>query len=150
MEEPVYSSVKRTGGGQALALAWSLMVLTLAFPAVGRADSHDPRSTLERYARDTWASFVAMTNAETGLPTDRLHVDGSRSVQTSTTNIGAYIWSTLVAEQLGIISHDEAVARLDKTLSTLEMMERYDPTDPSKPFFNCAGQFYTWHDHTTG
>jgi hypothetical protein len=30
------------------------------------------------------------------------------------------------------------------------MMERYDPTDPSKPFFNCAGQFYNWYDHTTG
>jgi hypothetical protein len=150
MRERVQSGVKRTVVVPALALVGILVGLTVVFPAVGTADKNDTRRTLERYARDTWASFAAMTDEETGLPTDRLHVDGTRSVQTSTTNIGAYMWSTLVAEQLGIISHDDAVARLDKTLSTLEMMERYDPNDPSEPFFNCGGQFYNWYDHTTG
>ena len=65
--------------------------------------------TLLRYARDTWASFVAMTIPTTGLPADRLSSDGTTSVQTSTTNIGGYMWSTLVAERLGIIGHAEAV-----------------------------------------
>ena len=150
MGEHVHSKVKRTVVVRALALVWSLGVFIVTFPAIGPADPQDTRHTLKRYARGTWASFVAMTPEETGLPTDRLHVDGTRSVQTSITNIGAYMWSTLVAEQLGVISHDEAVARLDKTLSTLEMMERYDPDDPSAPFFNCGGQFYNWYDHTTG
>jgi hypothetical protein len=112
-------------------------MLAAAVPAAVAAESHD---TLERYARDTWASFVAMTDEETGLPADSLHIDGTRSVQTSITNIGAYLWSMLVAEALGFVSHDEAVARLDRTLRTLETMDRHVP----------SGQFFNWHDHTTG
>lgn len=98
------------------------------------------RQTLRRYAGYTWASFVAMTDPETGLPADSLGVDGERSVQTSTTNIGAYMWSVVVAEKLGIISHDEAVARLSRTIGTLEGMERHEP----------SGQFYNWYDARTG
>ena len=98
------------------------------------------RQTLQRYAEDTWASFVAMTDPSTGLPADTLSVDGTRSVQTSTTNIGAYMWSAVVAEKLGIITHEEAVARLSKTLGTLEGMERHEP----------GGQFYNWYDTRTG
>jgi hypothetical protein len=96
--------------------------------------------TLMRYARDTWASFVAMTDEKSGLPTDRLHIDGTRSVQTSITNIGAYMWSTLVAEELGFISHGDVVARLELTVRTLETMERHKP----------SGQFFEWYDHRTG
>ena len=121
------------------------IVVALAAPlAVTAADntslSDAQRDTLQRYARDTWASFVAMTDPDTGLPADSLAADGTRSVQTSTTNIGAYMWSTLVAEALGIIHHDEAVERLTATLSSLETMERHEP----------SGQFYNWYDHTTG
>jgi hypothetical protein len=98
------------------------------------------RQTLRRYAGDTWDSFVAMTDPETGLPADSLSVEGERSVQTSTTNIGAYMWSTVVAEKLGIIGHREAVARLSRTIGTLEGMERHEP----------SGQFYNWYDARTG
>jgi hypothetical protein len=34
----------------------------------------------------------------------RLESDGTTSVQTSTTNIGAYMWSAVAAERLGFIS----------------------------------------------
>ncbi|MGZ6268275.1 MAG: glucoamylase family protein [Candidatus Limnocylindrales bacterium] len=98
------------------------------------------QATLLRYARTTWASLAAMTDPISGLPADSLNADGSTSVQTSTTNIGAYMWSTLVADRLGIISHHEAVARLDRTLTTLGTMERYQP----------SGQYYNWYDHHTG
>ena len=69
-----------------------ILVLLLAAPA--RADF-----ALQRYAEGTWASFVAMTDEQSGLPADTLKADGTRSVQTSTTNIGAYMWSALVAER---------------------------------------------------
>jgi putative glucoamylase/uncharacterized protein DUF3131 len=98
------------------------------------------RATLLGYARDTWASFVAMTDAKSGLPADRLEADGTASVQTSTTNIGAYMWSAVVAERLGVISHDELVARLDRTLHSVETMKRDHP----------SGQYFNWYDHTTG
>ena len=103
--------VKRAPRVRALTLVGMLAVLAVAVPAAMATDPRDTRDTLERYARDTWASFVAMTDAATGLPADSLHIDGTRSVQTSITNIGAYLWSTLVAEALGFISHDEEIGR---------------------------------------
>ena len=113
---------------------WGLVVVLAALVlAPGAQAAGGDRSTLERYARDTWASFAAMTDPARGLPADSLRADGERSVQTSTTNIGAYMWSTLVAERLGIIGHGEALDRLGKTIATLERMERHRE---SGQFFN--------------
>jgi putative glucoamylase/uncharacterized protein DUF3131/hemolysin type calcium-binding protein len=109
--------------------------LVLAQPAA----AHD-RGTLHRYAEATWRSFAAMTDPESGLPPDIYRRDGTASVQTSTTNIGAYLWSAVAAERLRIISHRELVSRLRKTITTLEHMERHEP----------SGQFYNWYDHRTG
>jgi hypothetical protein len=112
-------------------------VVLLAAPAsASEKPSPDP---LHRYAEATWASFAAMTDAQSGLPADSLNIDGSTSVQTSTTNIGAYLWSAVVAERLGIIGHRETVDRLGKTVTTIQRMER----GPS-------GQFFNWYDHHTG
>jgi hypothetical protein len=122
-----------------LACAVALLAWVLAPPAPAQS-AGDQERTLRRYAADTWASFVAMVDPRSGLPTDALGADGSRAVQTSTTNIGAYMWSALVAERLGIIGRGELVRRLDRTLSTLERMERHQP----------SGQFYNWYDHRTG
>jgi len=123
-----------------LAAALLMGLVAPSAPAGPAAAPAAPAGALERYARDTWASFVAMVDDRSGLPTDKLHKDGSRDVQTSTTNVGAYLWSTLVAERLGIVGHAEVVARLSKTVSSLERMERYGST----------GQYYNWYDHRTG
>ena len=50
-----------------------------------------------------------MTDERSGLPADILNADGTTSVQTSTTNIGAYMWSAVAAERLGIIRKKELV-----------------------------------------
>jgi len=128
-----------------LAMVVGLLATMLGLPTISLAvDGAKLRpaeqATLLRYARDTWASFVAMTDPATGLPADSLSADGTPSVQTSTTNIGAYLWSTLVAERLAIIGHAEAVTRMSATLASLETMERHGP----------SGQYYNWYDHTTG
>jgi hypothetical protein len=129
-----------------------LVVLTIAAPAsafaAGTTDlTAAQRETLLGYAHNTWASFVAMTDPDSGLPADALEADGTTSVQTSTTNIGAYMWSAVVAERLGIIGHAELVARLDKTLHSLETMERDETIGADgRP----SGQYYNWYDHTTG
>ena len=44
--------------------------------------------------------------------------------QTSPTNIAAYLWSVLAAERLHLISPAEARMRLDRTITSLEGMER--------------------------
>jgi hypothetical protein len=103
------------------------------------ADDHGG-GELRVYAQGTWASFVAMTDERSGLPADILNADGTTSVQTSTTNIGAYMWSAVAAERLGLISKRELAARMATTLATLERMERYADT----------GQYYNWYDHRTG
>src|SRR3954462_12531421 len=112
-----------------IVLAMVCVVLLSAAPAhaPAYAAATGERATLERYARATWASFVAMTDAHSGLPTDQLHADGTRDVQTSTTNIGAYMWSAVAAEKLGLISHPVLVSRLSLTVGTLEGMERHEP-----------------------
>ena len=119
-------------------------VVALACAAVlsmpGAAGAAEGDAALERYARDTWASFVAMTDERSGLPADVLEGDGRRSVQTSTTNIGAYLWSAVAAERLGIISRAELEQRAAQTLTTLEHMERHQ----------ASGQFYNWYDHRDG
>jgi len=53
---------------------------------------------------------------------------------------GAYMWSAVAAERLGIIGRAELVDRLTRTISTLERMERHSPD----------GQFYNWYDHRDG
>jgi hypothetical protein len=123
-----------------LAAALLMGLLAPSAPAGPAAAPAAPAAALERYARDTWASLVAMTDEQSGLPADKLLADGGRSVETSATNIGAYMWSTLVAERLGLIGHGEVVGRLSKTIASLERMERYQP----------GGQFYNWYDHRTG
>jgi hypothetical protein len=120
------------------ALAAGLLLL------VPSSSSGAPRETgadrLHRYAAATWRSFRAMVDTPSGLPTDQLFADGSTSVQTSTTNIGAYLWSAVAAERLGIIGHRQLVRRLSTTLGTLDGMERHQPD----------GQFYNWYDHRDG
>ena len=101
------------------------------------------RAELKRWAGDTWASFAAMTDEVTGLPADNIDGDlatGSRSGYTSPTNIGAYLWSTVVAEELDLISSREERARLAQTLATAATMERHEP----------SGMYYNWYDEATG
>jgi hypothetical protein len=119
-----------------LAVALALAAL---LPATATAAADGDRDTLRRYAAGTWASMAAMTDPASGLPTDQLFTDGRREVQTSTTNIGAYLWSAVAAERIGLIGRRELRARIARTLTTLEGMERHP-----------SGQFFNWYDHRTG
>jgi hypothetical protein len=98
---------------------------------------------VRRWARDTWRSLVAMTDPKTGLPADNIPQSlaaGDRSGYTSPTNIGGYMWSTVVARELGIISRGECTKRLVQTLNTLLRMKHHDP----------SGMFYNWYDEASG
>ncbi|WP_076262489.1 glucoamylase family protein [Intrasporangium flavum] len=94
------------------------------------------------WAADTWRSLVAMTDPTTGLPADNIPESlaaGDRSGYTSPTNIGGYLWSTIAARELGIITRGEASARLIRTLKTVERMEHHTP----------SGMYYNWYDEAT-
>ena len=84
-----------------------------------------------------------MTDPETGLPADNIGADlspSSRSGFTSPTNIGAYLWSTVVARDARIIDRREARTRMRQTLDTLATLERHDD----------SGMFYNWYSPQTG
>jgi len=62
---------------------------------------HDS-ARLHRWAKDTWTSLVAMTDEHTGLPADNIAASlaaADRSRNTSPTNIGGYLWSTVAARR---------------------------------------------------
>lgn len=102
-----------------------------------------PNSRLHRWAADTWHSLDAMTDPSTGLPADNIPESlaaSDRSGYTSPTNIGGYLWSAVVARELGIISAADASARMLRTISTLERMEHHEP----------SGMFFNWYDEATG
>ncbi|ANS79162.1 hypothetical protein SGUI_1766 [Serinicoccus hydrothermalis] len=92
---------------------------------------------LRRWTQDTWASMVAMTDRRTGLVADNISGDlGTPGLYTSPTNIGGYLWSTVVARDLHLISHREASRRIRQTLCTLEEMEHHD----------ASGMYFNWYD----
>ena len=131
----------------AVALVASLVVGASVLPTASAAPddaSGDPaRATLTEYAADTWRSFEAMTDPATGLPADNVGGDldaSTRSGYTSPTNIGAYLWSTVVARDLGLVSSSEARKRMTRTLDTVATLERHDD----------SGMFYNWYDPATG
>jgi Putative glucoamylase/Protein of unknown function (DUF3131) len=116
--------------------------LGLAAPAA-TADRPPTRSevaTLQEYAADTWQSFLMMLSPTTGLPSDNVSAEGVRARYTSPTNIGAYLWSTIAARDLGIIKPSEARERVERTLASLARLERHP----------ASGQFYNWYDPDTG
>ncbi|MGV8909489.1 MAG: glucoamylase family protein [Propionicimonas sp.] len=101
------------------------------------------RATIQRWARDTWASVVAMTDPRTGLPADNISgplSSPTRSGYTSPTNIGGYLWSTVVARDLGIITTVECRKRLTQTLRTMSGLKHHEP----------SGMFYNWYDEANG
>ena len=100
----------------------------------------DDRVLLRSYAEATWRS-IDKASRDSALPADgiwRAGASWSSLSYTSPTDIGAYLWSTIAAEGLGLIPHEDASRRLANTLSTVGRLER------------SHGFFYNWYDPKTG
>ena len=99
------------------------------------------RSLLRRTSRHTWRFFETfVTEEDAWLPPDNVQEGDSGFIvahRTSPTNIGMGLLSSLAAHDLGYQTTDELVARLHRTLTTLESLERYE------------GHFLNWYDTTT-
>jgi cyclic beta-1,2-glucan synthetase len=99
------------------------------------------RALLRRTARASWRYFETFVTAESAwLPPDNYQEsdgEGRVAARTSPTNIGMSLLSTLAAHDLGYITTDALVERLDRTLTTLEGLERHE------------GHFLNWYDTGT-
>jgi cyclic beta-1,2-glucan glucanotransferase len=101
--------------------------------SLGREDRRFVRLT----ARRTWRYFETfMGPHDHGLPPDNLQEEpGPRLAhRTSPTNIGLGLLSILSAHDLGFIRTAELIDRLERTLLTVEGLERYD------------GHLLNWYD----
>ena len=98
------------------------------------------RALLRHAARKTWRYFETfVTAADAWLPPDNYQEsDGDRVAhRTSPTNVGMSLLSALAAHDLGYLTTATLLERLDRTLKTLEGLERY------------RGHFLNWYDTTT-
>ncbi len=127
-----------------IAAAWALVVSASVGSGVADAatdvGAHE-RDELLRYAADTWRSLAAMTG-DSGLPADRLLRDASGrwvpATHTSPTDIAAYLWSVVAAEDLRILDRGEAARRLGRALDGVGRLGR------------SHGFFFNWYDARTG
>ncbi|HEY7378022.1 MAG TPA: hypothetical protein VH542_05005, partial [Steroidobacteraceae bacterium] len=95
------------------------------------------RTVLRRTARKTWRYFDRfVTEADAWLVPDNYQEDDAPKLarRTSPTNIAMSLLSTLAAHDLGYLSTDALLRRVNATLSTLESLERY------------RGHFLNWYD----
>jgi cyclic beta-1,2-glucan synthetase len=95
------------------------------------------RTVLRRTARKTWRYFdTFVTEADAWLAPDNYQDDDAPKLarRTSPTNIAMSLLSTLAAHDLGYVSTDALLRRLDATLTTLQGLERY------------RGHFLNWYD----
>ena len=95
---------------------------------------------LRSVSRRTWRFFEVFVGPEENwLPPDNYQEYPAERIahRTSPTDIGLALLSTVAAKDLGYLSLDKLVDRLDNTFETLRQLERY------------KGHFYNWYDTIT-
>ncbi|MFJ4466954.1 glucoamylase family protein [Streptomyces sp. NPDC089424] len=135
---------RRTFLTTATAAAASAAALGAPYPAAAATPAgHAPAdgAPLRTWFEATYRSLQAMTT-DFGLTADKIDVSGTGtpvpSAQTSPTNIGCGLWSTVAAAGLGVISPDVMRRRLSHTLAAVERLER------------AHGFWFNWYDAHDG
>ena len=129
----------------ALGVLWAVtqVIMLGGFANAAGPDDFTPTewAKLTGYARSTWRSMEALT-LPTGLPADSLTLTKEGKYQavflTSPSDIAAYLWSVMAAEDLKIINPEEAADRMGRTLASLVKLEK------------SHGFFYNWYDPRDG
>ncbi len=97
----------------------------------------EDRALLRRLARKTWRYFETFMGPDDhGLPPDNYQEAPVEALahRTSPTNIGMGLLSTLAAHDLGHIRTPELIARLERTIGTIEALEQFE------------GHLLNWYD----
>lgn len=106
----------------------------------------DDREFLLEVARDTWRFFDEIVDKENGLPLDTIQLGKEKPLDeatwigdyTNVTNIGVYFMVLVSAYDLGFITQEDAVARAQKVIDTLDKVE-----------IHSSGFPYNYYDTTT-
>lgn len=90
---------------------------------------------LTQIAEDTWKFFENSVYVESGLIPDNIKIAKRQIADyTSITNIGFYILSVICAKELGFINDEQAIFRIQKTISTVKSLPTYN------------GFYFNWYD----
>ena len=117
-----------------------LLVYRMDLPYKKQELTQSQRDELLKLSELTWQYFSDNCNESTNfLPPDNVQTQPKRpnSSLTSPTNIGMALIALLSAHDMHLISDEEFKARLDKTLTTIESMSKWN------------GHLYNWYDITT-
>jgi len=129
-------------------VAAPFLILWLLSPAVARWASLPPAAAVDKrasvadaqslrlVARRTWRFFETFVTAEDRmLPPDNFQEEPNPVLahRTSPTNLGLYLLSVIAARDFGWLGTLETVERLEATLSTMSLLERF------------RGHFYNWY-----
>lgn len=128
-----------------LFLLWFLSPLLAARVSETDPPHTDPPDSqqvewLRQLARKTWNYYEDFAGAQYNyLPADNYQEDPPNGVdyRTSPTNIGFLLASTLAARDLGYLTTSAMADRLDKTLTTVEKLEKWN------------GHLFNWYDAKT-
>ncbi|MFA6320967.1 MAG: glucoamylase family protein [Candidatus Omnitrophota bacterium] len=93
----------------------------------------DDKEFLKEIARDTWKYFDLITDKEYGLPLDNIQFNESATVSkdtkigdyTNITNVGVYMMCVVSAYDLGFITKEDALKRLNLTIGSFEKLKKY-------------------------
>jgi cyclic beta-1,2-glucan synthetase len=129
----------------ATAAAWAgapLAAYLISMPAVRKQSKLSDKDIafLKRISRKTWRYFEDYTTQNDNyLPPDNFQQDPPKGTahRTSPTNIGFMLLSVLSAHDLGYIGPDSMAERLEKTIGTMEKLEKW------------KGHLYNWYDTIT-
>ncbi|MGH7710868.1 MAG: GH36-type glycosyl hydrolase domain-containing protein, partial [Gemmatimonadaceae bacterium] len=125
-----------------LAVTWAaspIIAYSLSVPTTRDAQTlgASSRSAALRYAQLHWQYFDRFVTAESNwLAPDNLQEDSAPVVamRTSPTNIALQLLSTVTAHDLGFITIEEMILRLERALRSLDRMQRF------------RGHFHNWYD----
>lgn len=87
----------------------------------------DDKKLLTQIAKDTWYFFENSVDKNSDLVVDHIRLGRVRGIgnYTSTSNVAFYWLACAAAYDLGFISKKEAVERIDRSLKTVEKLERW-------------------------
>ncbi|XJZ27754.1 glucoamylase family protein [Bacillota bacterium Lsc_1132] len=121
-----------------------LLVSFAVSPTVHAENNGNKKPTNEQLiaiAKKTFQFYRNFTDPRTGLTVDEVRYDTGKAEKheyTSPTNISMYLFSTISANKLGIITKSEAIQRIQTTLDTLQKMKKWN------------GLFYNWYYTSNG
>ena len=95
--------------------------------------SNNDKAFLKEIAGDTWKYFDSLVDKEYGLPLDNIQFNEISTISkdtkvgdyTNVTNVGVYMMCVVSAYDLGFITKEDALKRLNLTLASVEKLEKF-------------------------